>query len=108
MKRLLSGMGRVAAVLAAGADGLERRRILPAKAIGDKYAHPGDAVPLATDMESALTIFQESELAAALGDEFARNFVVLAESEIIRATPEMGDDPDVVTAWERQRYLEHT
>ncbi|MEP7201409.1 MAG: glutamine synthetase family protein [Ilumatobacteraceae bacterium] len=98
----------IAAVLAAGCDGLERQLVLPPMAVGDTYSEPGDCVELPTTMSVALDAFRSSALAASLGAEFSQNFVVLAEYELALTAEAMAGDPDVVTDWERARYLEHT
>jgi len=89
----------IAAVLAAGCDGLEQAHPLPPKAEGDQYTDPGDHAPLPLTIEAAIEAFRGSPLAAGLGAQFSENFVVLAEAEAARYA-------DAVTEWERQRYLE--
>jgi glutamine synthetase len=98
----------LAALLAAGCDGLERSLALPPRADGDQYSNPGDAPALPSTMDAALAAFEGSALAAMLGDQFSENVAVLARNEHALAADHLGDDPDEVTAWERQRYLEHT
>jgi glutamine synthetase len=98
----------IAAVVAAGCDGLERATSLPPKAVGDMYAEPGDSVPLPVDMADAIVAFEKSALAASLGAAFRENFLVLARNELALAAEPMAGDPDEVTQWERARYLEHT
>jgi glutamine synthetase len=98
----------IAAVLAAGCDGIERSLPLPPKAVGDMYTEPGDSPALPTTMRAAVDLYTTSALAGQLGDAFSRNFVVLCENELELTAEPMGGDPDVVTQWERQRYLEHT
>jgi glutamine synthetase len=97
----------IAAVLAAGCDGLERQLPLPPMAVGDMYTEPGNCAQLPDTMDAAIKEFRNSALAAALGPAFAENFVVLAEYEQALAAEAMAGDPDVVTDWERARYLEH-
>jgi glutamine synthetase len=98
----------IAAVLAAGCDGVERTLPLPPKAVGDMYTEPGNSPELPTSMQSAIDLFRSSPLAAQLGQGFSDNFVVLCTNEIGLATEPMQGDPDLVTEWERQRYIEHT
>jgi glutamine synthetase len=98
----------VAAVLAAGTDGLNRRLALPPMTVGDAYADPGDSPALPTDLASAIDAYDASALAAALGAGFSENFVVLARNELHVTAATMAGDPDDVTDWERARYLEHT
>ena len=98
----------IAAVLAAGCDGVERSIPLPTQAVGDAYTEPGDSAALPTSMREAIDLFSSSPLASQLGDGFSRNFVVLCEYELALAADAMSGDPDVVTDWERQRYIEHT
>ncbi len=98
----------IAAVLAAGCDGLERSLPLPPKAVGDMYTEPGDSPELPTSMQVAIDLFSASPLATQLGAVFSENFVVLSNYELALAQEAMAGDADVVTEWERQRYLEHT
>ena len=98
----------IAAVLAAGCDGLERALDLPPIAVGDMYTEPGDCAALPTTPTEAIAAFEASSLAAALGAELSANFVVLARHEAALAAEPMSGDPDEVTDWERARYLEHT
>ena len=98
----------IAAVLAAGCDGLERSLPLPPKAVGDMYTEPGDSPELPTSMQVALDLFSASPLASQLGEVFSQNFVVLGNYELALAHEAMAGDADIVTEWERQRYLEHT
>ncbi len=89
----------IAAVLAAGCDGLEQSHPLPPKAEGDQYTDPGEHAPLPLTIEAALEAYRGSPLAAALGADFSENFVGIAETEAARYA-------DAVSDWERQRYLE--
>lgn len=98
----------IAAVLAAGCDGLEQQRKLPPIATGDMYAKPGDSPELPTTMDAALYAYIGSSLAAELGETFSKNFEVLARNELTVCAPHLSDDPDAVTTWERLRYQEHT
>jgi glutamine synthetase len=103
----------LAAVLAAGVDGLTNKRALPPMATGDTYTEPGDLRPLPASFESAIAAYRDSALSEALGTTFSTNFVVLAEAELAKANDafsegSIGRDPDEVSDWERRRYLEHT
>jgi glutamine synthetase len=98
----------IAAVLAAGVDGLNRRLPLPAMTVGDGYTNPGDCAALPTDLATAIAAYDGSDLAASLGTAFSENFLVLARNELRAAAAAMSGDPDEVTDWERARYLEHT
>jgi glutamine synthetase len=98
----------LAAVLAAGCDGLERALDLPPRADGDRYADPGDATALPTTLADAIAAFDGSHVAQMLGERFSENVLVLARYEHDVAAANLGDDPDEVTEWERNRYLEHT
>lgn len=98
-----------AGVLAAGADGLERGIDPGQMSDGDTYDDPGDAIPLAANAHDGIAAFEGSALAAALGEEFSTNFVLMAKAELGKFL-EAGHDPtgDDVAAWERDRYIEFT
>ncbi len=98
----------IAAVLAAGCDGIERSIALPPMSVGDLYTEPGDSVALPATLDDAINAFRGSELAAALGQTFSENFTVLAENELRISQEEMAGDTNAVTDWERRRYIEHT
>mgnify|MGYP006315100985 FL=1 len=98
----------LAALLAAGCDGLERTLALPPRADGDQYSNPGQAPGLPATMDAALAAFESSPLASMLGERFSENVAVLARYEHALAADHLSGDPDEVTVWERQRYLEHT
>jgi glutamine synthetase len=89
----------IAAVLAAGCDGLEQSRELQPKAVGDQYTNPGEHEALPLTIEAAIDAYRGSALAAGLGEQFSENFVVLAEAEAAKYA-------DAVTDWERRRYME--
>ena len=99
----------IAGLLAAGADGLERGADPGPMSVGDKYDDPGDAVPLPANAVDGIAAFEGSALAAALGEEFSTNFVLMAKAELEKFT-EAGCDPtgDDVADWERDRYIEFT
>ena len=99
----------IAGLLAAGADGLEREADPGPMSVGDKYDDPGDATPLPNNAADGIAAYEGSALAAALGEEFSTNFVLMAKAELEKFV-EAGCDPvgDEVTDWERKRYLEFT
>ena len=72
------------------------------------YTEPGDSPELPTSIQVALDLFSASPLASQLGEVFSQNFVVLGNYELALAHEAMAGDADIVTEWERQRYLEHT
>ncbi|MEM9519268.1 MAG: glutamine synthetase family protein [Actinomycetota bacterium] len=95
----------IAAILAAGADGLERSLTPPAMSAGDMYTEPGDCPPLATDLAGALAAFDGSALAGMLGDTFSRSYASIAAAEVAMVA-ENNPDPDEVNDWERARFIE--
>ena len=97
----------VAAVLAAGADGIERELSPPAMSSGDMYTNPGECTPLPTDLEAAIAAYRGSALADQLGDVFSRSYLSIAEAEVALAA-EHAPDPDDVNEWERARFIEFT
>ena len=99
----------IAGLLAAGTDGLERGADPGPMSTGDMYDDPGDTVPLPATAAAGIAAFESSALAAALGEQFSTNFVLMAKAELGKFT-EAGCDPvgDDVTDWERDRYIEFT
>ena len=99
----------IAGLLAAGADGLERGADPGPMSVGDQYDDAGEAVPLPANAADGIAAYEGSALAAALGEEFSTNFVLMARAELDKFT-EAGCDPvgDDVTDWERDRYIEFT
>ena len=95
----------IAAILAAGADGIERGLTPPAMSEGDMYTNPGDCEPLATDLATALAGFEGSALAGMLGDTFSRSYASIAAAEVAMVA-ENNPDPDEVNNWERDRFIE--
>jgi glutamine synthetase len=102
----------LAAVVAAGLDGVERELEPPAPAAG--LAYGDEAAPkLPTTLDEALTAFERDEaLGASLGEEFVKLFLAVKRHEIQKgraAIPEYGraDWPDVVTDWERENLFEY-
>ncbi len=71
------------------------------------YTHPGESVALPTDTDLAADLFVASPLAERLGTIFSRSFANMAHHEAALAA-EHAPDPDVVSDWERARYLAHT
>jgi len=98
----------IAAVLAAGADGVQRRPELPAMGSGDMYTDPGDSEALPADFGAALAAYEGSPLAGMLGDVFSRSFCSIAAADAALAAEHAAEDPDEVNDWERERYIEHS
>ena len=102
----------MAAVLAAGLDGVERRLEPRAPTTGLAYADE-TAAPLPRTLDEALVAFEADEaLCECLGEEFVRLFLAVKRHECAKAreaVPEYARDdwPDVVTDWERQHLLEY-
>lgn len=88
----------VAAIIAAGIDGIERGLELPAPLTGNAYA--SDAVHVPSTLREATRLFEESALArAALGDEVVEHYLNMARVE--------QDAYDAaITDWERVRGFE--
>lgn len=97
----------IAAILAAGADGIERGLTPPPMSSGDMYTNPGDCPPVPADLDGAIAAFDGSPIALQLGEVFSRSYVSIARHEAALGA-EHSPDPDEVNAWERERYLEHT
>lgn len=96
----------LAALLAAGADGVERGLTPPPMSSGDMYTDPGDCAPVPADLATAIAAFDGSPIAAQLGDMFSRSYVSIARHEMALGA-EHAPDPDEVNDWERERYMEH-
>jgi glutamine synthetase len=96
----------IAALLAAGADGIERGLTPPPMSSGDMYSDPGDCIPVPADLPAAIESFEGSAIAAALGDVFSRSYVSIARHEAALGA-EHAPAPDEVVDWERERYMEH-
>jgi glutamine synthetase len=93
----------IAAMLAAGTDGIRRRVEPPAPVIGDAYradpAHAGDRLP--NDLEDALDALEaDAALTAALGAEIVRDFLAVKRFEVERHRAWVSD-------WEIQEYVHH-
>ena len=97
----------IAAILAAGADGLERRLELPPMGSGDMYGNPGDCPPLPATLADAVAAFDGSAIAGLLGDMFSTSYVSIANHEVALGGDNSPDQDDV-NDWERDRYLEHS
>jgi glutamine synthetase len=98
----------IAAVLAAGVDGLERKLDPGTKSEGDKYGTPGDATPLPITLAEAIDAYEGSGLAALLGEKFSTTYLNLARHELGLYTDAVGEEGDEVSDFERDRYIEHT
>jgi len=97
----------IAALLAAGRDGIERSLGLPAIGVGDMYGDPGTSTPLPVDLTAAIAEFDDSALAKMLGEQFSRSFVSISAAELPLAA-ENSPDLDEVNDWERARFIEHS
>ena len=97
----------IAALLAAGLDGIENERDPGILCEGDMYTNPGDHAPLPADLATAIAAYSGSALAEALGDTFSRSYVSIAEAEVAHAA-EHSPDQDDVNDWERARFIEHS
>jgi glutamine synthetase len=96
----------LAAVLAAGADGLERALDPGPAAFGDQYDDPGDHPALPATFDEGVEAFRGSALAAALGSEFSANFLSIIDNEVVLYNEHAAGDPETVTDWEFARYAE--
>jgi len=97
----------LAAILAAGADGIERNLNPAARSDGDMYTDPGDCEPLPVTIDDAIAAFSGSGLAGQLGEMFSRSYVSLVQADGELAAAHGAPD-DAVNDWERERYLEHS
>ena len=89
----------IAACLAGGIDGIQRRCPLPAPAEGDIYADPGAPSALPRTLEHALEALERSGLAEDwLGADFVAHFVAMRRAELAAQAA-------AVTDWETARYL---
>jgi glutamine synthetase len=87
----------MAASLAAGLDGIERKLEPPAPTVN---AYAGDATPLPRSLAAATKLFRESRMARAwLGDEFVDHYAATREWEVRQFEK-------AVTDWELARYFE--
>ncbi len=87
----------IAASLAAGLDGIERKLELPPPAVN---AYAGDAAPLPRTLAAATKLFRESKMARGwLSDEFVDHYAGTREWEVRQFEK-------AVTDWELARYFE--
>jgi len=102
----------MAAVVAAGLDGVQRRLEPPPPTTAVAYADERSP-KLPTTLDEAVAAFEEDEtLSACLGEEFVKLFLAVKRHEIQKARsaiPEYGraDWPEVVTDWERENLFEY-
>jgi glutamine synthetase len=96
----------IAAILAAGAHGLENELDPGPLAEGDQYADPGSHALLPASFPEGLAAFRGSRLAADLGAEFSANFVAMTENELALYEANADGDIDAITDWEFARYAE--
>jgi len=97
----------IAAILAAGTDGIARKLDPGAMSEGDLYGNPGAHAPLPNDLAGAIAAFEGSDLATRMGDVFSRSYVSIAKAELPLAA-ENSPDADDVNDWERERFIEHS
>ena len=95
----------LAAILAAGLDGIERSLVPGTMGVGDQYTNPGAATPFTTDYTESVTAFSQSPLGGLLGDMFTRSYTSIAVAEDALYA-EHGGKGDEVNQWERDRYLD--
>lgn len=87
----------MAASLAAGLDGIERKLELPPSTVN---AYAGDAAPLPRTLAAATLLFRESKMARCwLGDEFVEHYAGTRDWEVRQFEK-------AVTDWELARYFE--
>jgi glutamine synthetase len=91
----------LAATLAAGLQGIEKGLTPPAPVRSNAYDLPADtAPPLPRTLTESIERLATSELARDwFGEEFVADYVTMRRWEVERYNR-------VVTAWERERYLE--
>lgn len=98
----------LAALIAAGCDGVERGLELPAESIGDAYSDPGPSPALPTTTRQAIDAFGGSALAGMLPDVLVRMLVAHAEAELAVVGEALDASPEAVAAIEIERYLVHS
>ena len=87
----------IAASLAAGLDGIERKLEPPAPTVN---AYAGDAAPLPRTLAAATKLFRDSQMARCwLGEEFVEHYAGTREWEVRQFEK-------AVTDWELARYFE--
>ena len=96
----------IAAILAAGLDGITRGLDLPAEAEGWAYENESAAVLPMTLTAALDALDTDTVMRSALGAAVVDVFTVLKRDEIERYEAEV-DDPSTreVTAWEVEEYL---
>lgn len=101
----------IAALLAAGLDGIERGLTPPDPVAGDAYrldeAHAGSRLP--ADLGTALdALVADERLVEALGGPLVDTFVAMKRFEVERFGQEVGAlDLETVSEWELQEYVAH-
>ncbi len=98
----------IAGLLAAGADGLERKLDPGLEASGDQYEDPGQHEALPVTFAEGVAAFDQSELASALGEQFSINFMAMTTNELALYEKNAVGDADDVSTWEFDRYIEFT
>jgi glutamine synthetase len=102
----------LAAVVAAGLDGVERELEPPAPTTAVAYVDQ-QAPKLPTTLDAALAAFQADDiLRDSLGEEFVKLFLAVKHHEIQKSRAAIAeysrpDWPDVVTEWERKNLFEY-
>ena len=101
----------MAAVLAAGIDGVQRRLEPPPPTAQIAYLDE-KATKLPVTLDESLAAFeQDGALHDCLGDEFVHLFMAVKRHEIAKARDAIGaygtaEWPDIVTEWERENLFE--
>ena len=72
----------IAATLAAGCDGIERKVGPMPMSVGDMYSRPGDATALPASLANILALYQHGALTQMLDNTFSRSFTSIAAAEI--------------------------
>lgn len=98
----------LAALVAAGCDGVERAMVPPPEATGDAYADPGAGAALPGSTREAIDAFVGSSLASMFPDRLVGMLVAHAEAELALVGEAVAGSPDAVTALEIERYLVHS
>ncbi len=98
----------IAGLLAAGVDGLERKLDPGPEALGDQYEDPGQHQALPVTFAEGVAAFDQSALAAALGEDFSINFMAMTRNELALYEKNASGNADDVSSWEFDRYVEFT
>ncbi len=99
----------IAGILAAGADGIERKLDPGPMSVGDVYSNPGDSVAPSDTLPDGIEAYESS----ALADRLGRPFLPFSEGCVgaVRHDHALGSEraPDsgAVNDWERQRHAGH-